>query len=60
MGELPKEDIIAYRLGKEIICDDCVKGEELVGLTEKNIIMSSEGLQYIYFCGRCKKQIEVS
>jgi len=58
MGELPKEDIIAYRLGNEIVCDNCVKGEELVRLTEKEIIMSSEGLLHVYFCDRCKKQIE--
>lgn len=57
MGEVPKDDIIAYRVENEIICDDCIKSEELVKLTEQNIILLSEKDDAVYFCDRCKKQI---
>ncbi len=57
MGKVPRDDSIAYRVGSEIVCDDCIKPEELVKLTEQDIILLSEKDGAFYFCDRCKKQI---
>lgn len=57
MGKVPRDDSIVYRVGNEIVCDDCIKPDELVKLTEQDIILYSEKDGAFYFCDRCKKQI---
>lgn len=57
MKEVPSQDVIVYRVGEEIVCDNCVKIEELLKLKEQDIIILSEREKGLYFCVRCKKQI---
>lgn len=57
MTGIPPRDIIVYRVGEEIVCDNCVKIEELLKLKEQDIIILSEREKGLYFCARCKKRV---
>lgn len=57
MKEVPSQDVIVYRVGEEIVCDNCVKIEELLKLKERDIIILSEREKGFYFCVRCKKRV---
>ena len=59
MGKGEEGHIIAYRISGKIVCEDCVKAEEIISLlgNEQDIVMSSTKEKSVYFCERCKKQI---
>ncbi|MFH1440843.1 MAG: hypothetical protein ABIH18_02215 [Candidatus Omnitrophota bacterium] len=57
MGKVPRDDIVAYCVEDKIVCDDCIKSEELIKIREQDIILLSEKECAFYFCDRCKKQI---
>jgi hypothetical protein len=59
MGRIQNEDIVAYEIGSEVICAECVGAENLENLTEDQVITENEidESSEIIFCDRCKKQV---
>jgi uncharacterized protein YijF (DUF1287 family) len=56
--EVKKEDIIGYRLKEEIVCIGCINDNELVDVTQDDIITESgSNTDVMVFCDRCKELI---
>lgn len=57
MGMIERKEVVFYCIGREVVCADCVKDEELIGVKEDDIVISKVPGEKLYFCDRCKKQI---
>ena len=59
MGIIKNEDIVAYRIGEELVCTECYKEAEDGEVLGSNILTEGELKrdEVKYFCDRCKKQI---
>ena len=57
MGFYKNEDIVGYRVGEEMVCDECITEDEMDALEEGDLILESNKEDGYYFCDRCKKQI---
>ncbi len=55
MTGVPPRDVIVYRVGEEIVCDNCIKIEEMLKLREQDIIILSARDKGSCFCVRCKR-----
>ena len=53
--EFKFEDILAYNINNEIICQECITKEDEQDLTSENIITESE--DSFIFCDKCKKKL---
>lgn len=61
MGIIKREDIIAYRINDEVICENCLTEADDQNMTnsEKDYVLESQidpEEEYI-FCDRCKKRL---
>lgn len=52
-------EIVGYRINKEDICCECARYEEVVEVTQPEIITTKNvnAENRLYFCDRCKKQL---
>ena len=59
MGIIKNEDLVAYRIGEQLVCADCYNEAEDGEISEENILTEGELKrdEETYFCDRCKKQI---
>jgi hypothetical protein len=61
MGYVKNGDIVAFRVGEEIVCaqDGCMTKEEMEAWEEEDIICQREveNSDGYFFCDRCKKRI---
>lgn len=59
MGTVKIEDIVGYRIGGELVCDECVQKGETDDLEENDYITGDEleKEDEIFFCDRCKKKL---
>ncbi len=59
MGTIKNEDIVAYRVGEQLICAGCYNEAEDGAVSGKNILTETDldrGTE-TYFCDRCGKEI---
>ena len=57
MGRIKGEDILAYYVGQEFICTDCITETERHALKLDDVITDTESEEEMLFCDRCKEQI---
>lgn len=60
MATIKTEDIIAYKVGKETVCPNCIEKAERDAVSSDDILTDHHDARVdaiIFFCDRCKKQI---
>jgi hypothetical protein len=57
--KIEARDVIAYRIGSELVCIQCAEAEEVDELTLDNIftVDDRDGSDNLFFCDRCKELI---
>ncbi len=59
MSMIDNEDVRGYRIGKEIVCPECITEEEQDKITEKDVIITKEieDSDKQWFCDRSGEQL---
>lgn len=57
MGIWKNEDILAYQVGQELVCCDCMEKNDWDGLKEEDLYAEKDFEDPTAFCGRCKENI---
>ncbi len=59
MSMIDYEDILGYRIMKEIICESCISKDEESEAKHEDIITTdwAENQEALIFCDRCKDRI---
>lgn len=59
MGIIKQEDIRGYRIGEQMVCQECTEKDELKDLKQSEIIEAHEieNSDDHYFCDRCEKEL---
>ncbi len=60
MGFIKGDDVRGYRHGGESLCTECAEGHEFLKNLKEDSIITVQDVEGgdLYFCDRCKKQIE--